>query len=109
MNDMKKTFQKEMRSSAERSATVNGHHSPPPNPGSAMAAAFATSKAQSPPKSRASPSVSFDYDPNAVEDMVPMTDINVRYLKHVIFKFFTSREYEVVSGFSICELMLNCS
>ena len=93
---MKKTFQKEMRSSAERTtasaAPPNGHTSPIPPLAAAMASSSKDRGTSSPPKSTRS---SFSYDPNAVEDMVPMTDVNLRYLKHVIFKFFTSREYEV--------------
>ena len=29
------------------------------------------------------------------QDLVLMTEVNYKYLKHVIFKFFTSRDYEV--------------
>ncbi|TRY63426.1 hypothetical protein TCAL_15188 [Tigriopus californicus] len=76
MADMKKTFQKEMRTVA-----------------AAPSESSSSSSRQSPV--RRSPSLGFSgVSQDQPEDMVSMTDVNLRYLKHVIFKFFTSREYE---------------
>ena len=60
-----------------------------------------------PPLAGLSPQASFDagqlvlsplpeFKPSAggSGEIVAMTEVNFKYLKHVIFKFFTSREYE---------------
>lgn len=78
---MKKTFQKEMKSSSSFAlAEMNG-----------------TREDKSP-----SPSQSIELDGLGSADStssstVTMTEVNFKYLKHVIFKFFTSPAFEVIS------------
>ena len=106
MNDMKKTFQREMKPS---SSSID------PNHGSGGMNGFSGSS-PSPPSSSPSPSpggggtvvsgasafnpgayggLGMDMPMTTSQDLVLMTEVNYKYLKHVIFKFFTSRDYEV--------------
>eukprot|EP00095_Tigriopus_kingsejongensis_P010803 maker-scaffold1931_size24754-snap-gene-0.11 protein:Tk10803 transcript:maker-scaffold1931_size24754-snap-gene-0.11-mRNA-1 annotation:"golgin subfamily a member" len=79
MADMKKTFQKEMKSVGGSVARGDSNHTP---------------SMSSPSSVRLSPTLDL-VNPDG-EDFVSLTDVNFRYLKHVIFKFFTSREYEAL-------------
>ena len=100
---MKKTFQKEMKA-ASPAPMENGHTS-----------SDRSGSTPTPPLLQHSPTASGSFDaaqlvlsPTAMglaganfppvsdsSSVVSMTEVNFKYLKHVIFKFFTSREYEV--------------
>ena len=76
-NEMKKMLQKEMKSNG----IVAGQ--PPPLPGSS-----------SPSISPSPNSVGCDQVSSSVTDSHPVSDVTLRYLKNVIFKFLTSPETE---------------
>ncbi len=137
MQDMKKTFQRELRSSQQQQQQdfVNGaadesfpsdlarlsrsptpassgagagagrlSPAPPPSPGpalpgaaSAAASAAADSSAMSTSSSSSASPPAVLYGPSGSEHprLVTMSEVNFKYLKHVIFKFFTSPDTEV--------------
>ncbi len=135
MQDMKKTFQRELRSSQQQQQQdfVNGaadesspsdlarlsrsptpassgagagagrlSPAPPPSPGPALPGAAAAAAADSSAMSTSSSSSSASppavlYGPSGSEHprLVTMSEVNFKYLKHVIFKFFTSPDTEV--------------
>lgn len=81
MNDMKKMFQKEMKSSIQP-VDVNGCE--------------AVSESTSPPPASIGSDIqSAEVPPVSDGSIVSMTDVSFKYLKHVMFKFLTSSEYEV--------------
>ena len=99
--DIKKTMQKEMRAMTTTSAAPfaeNGHTS--------SSDGRLSSTPTPPPLAGHSPTASFDAGQLVLSspfgqtsgggsaEIVAMTEVNFKYLKHVIFKFFTSREYE---------------
>ena len=107
-------MQKEMRAMTTTSPAENGHMSsdgagggggrasstPTPPPLAAAATGHSPTAASfdaaqlvlsPPPLGRASPPSSAG---GGSGEIVAMTEVNFKYLKHVIFKFFTSREYE---------------
>ena len=101
MADMKKTMQKEMRAMTTTASTAfaeNGHASdrvsstptPPPLAGQSPQASFDAGQLVLSPLPEFKPSAGG----GSSGEIVAMTEVNFKYLKHVIFKFFTSREYE---------------
>ena len=81
MNDMKKTFQREMKGSGSPE-DANGF--PEPSSFSPTQSSRASAEPEMLPSSS-----------SETTNVVTMTEVNFKYLKHVIFKFFTSPEYEV--------------
>ncbi len=105
MLDMKKTFQRELRSQVEAGGCdlVNGgggedtksavSRSPTPSQQLSFAAARLSPV---PPSEPSSSSSSAAVLPTADHPhLVTMSEVNFKYLKHVIFKFFTSPDTEV--------------
>lgn len=117
MNDMKKTFQREMKPGTSASdfnagGTSNGLNSgssssppsssPSPSPATGGASAF---------NPGAYGGLGADLPMTTSQDLILMTEVNYKYLKHVIFKFFTSRDYEVRLVYSFIifkERFINC-
>lgn len=89
MTDMKKTIQREMRGPSADPALANGR-SPSPPSASASPGPHAAAMSASP----SAPAGLADMPMAASQDLVLMSETNFKYLKHVIFKFFTSKDYE---------------
>ena len=76
---------------------VSSTPTPPPLAGHSPTASFdAGQLVLSPPPPPPPPSLgqTSSLGGSAAGEIVAMTEVNFKYLKHVIFKFFTSREYE---------------